>query len=151
MNLIDVLLGEHGVLYALFDQAEGSISEAETLAEVRAAAGVLTATLISHAKIEDEILFPALETHLGPMGPLAVMRAEHEEIERTLWDVMKVDEKPKAVSKVLQALLVAREHFAKEEQVLFGIARQVLGEAALSEMGDRWAAARHVAVGAVEA
>lgn len=146
MNLIDALLGEHGVFYALFARLEESLPKAETLSEVQGATAMLTTSLVSHAKIENEVLFPALEAHLGPEGPLAVMRREHEEIESTLQDVESMDHKEEAVVKVLHALQVARDHFAKEEQVLFPLARRTLPDASLIELGERWTHVRRVVV-----
>lgn len=146
MNLIDALLGEHGVFYALFTRLEESLSSTETMAEVRSATAVLTAGLLSHAKIENEVLFPALETHIGPEGPLAVMRREHEELDGTLQEVAGMERRDEAVTKVLHALQVARDHFAKEEQVLFPLARRTLGNALLADLGERWTQMRRVVV-----
>ncbi len=147
VNLIDALLAEHGVFYVLFDQLEESVSKAETAADARNAIGMLTKALISHANIENELLFQALEERLGPAGPLAVMRAEHEELDRTLQEAAKTEHQSEMVNKVLHALQVARDHFSKEEQVLFQMARQVLSEEALVELGRRWADVRRVAIG----
>jgi iron-sulfur cluster repair protein YtfE (RIC family) len=146
VNLIDALLAEHGVFYVLFDQLEESASKAETAAEVRNAVGMLTTALMSHAHIENELLFSALEERLGPAGPLAVMRAEHDELDRTLQEAAKAEQLSEIVNKVLHALQLARVHFSKEEQVLFQMARQILGDDALVGLGRRWADVRRVAI-----
>lgn len=146
MNLIDALLAEHGVFYVLFDQIQESAAKAGTAAEVRDAVAMLTTALISHANIENELLFAALEERLGPAGPLAVMRAEHEELDRTLQEAAQAEQLSELASKVRHAVQLARVHFSKEEQVLFQMARQILGEDALIGLGRRWADVRGVTI-----
>ncbi len=147
MKLTDALLGEHGAIYALFDWVELELPHLETLTDVRRIAGVVAAVLVSHARIENEMLFPALETHLGTAGPLAVMRQEHDEIDDALREAVSAETPDVARERVEHALQVARDHFAKEEQVLFGMAQQALSEQELARLGLRWANARRVAVG----
>jgi len=147
MNLVDALLGEHGVFYALFAHLEGRLKKGGSPAEIQEAAAVLVATLISHAKIEEELLFPALEQHLGPAGPLSVMRGEHEQIDGVLDEVAGGRQSGDGATALLHALQVARDHFAKEEQVLFQMARQALDTNLLVELGSQWAERRGVALG----
>ncbi len=146
MQITQALLGEHGVLYALFEYVENDLAGMETLAEVQRAAAALTATLGSHARIENEILFPSLEPQLGPGGPLPVMREEHDEIEDALGDVASAASRDAAARRIRYALQIARDHFAKEEQVLFAMAQQMLDGAELDRMGAMWAEARKVRV-----
>lgn len=144
MQITQALLGEHGVLYALFEYVEKDLAGMETLAEVQGAGAALTATLGSHARIENEILFPSLEPQLGPGGPIPVMREEHDEIEGALEDIANAASRDAAVSQLRYALQLAREHFAKEEQVLFAMAQEMLDGAELERMGAMWAEARKV-------
>jgi hemerythrin-like domain-containing protein len=146
MHITDALLGEHGVIYALLDHLERLLPQVETLAEAHQAAGLLKAALGSHATLEDELLFPALEHHLGPMGPLEVMRAEHEEIEDALGESVVATTPEVVVERLSYAMAVAREHFAKEERVLFQMARQMLGDSELTRLADRWADTRKVSL-----
>ena len=147
MKLTDALLGEHGAIYALFNHLEEVLPRLESLKEVQLAAAELSAVLVSHARIEEELLFPALEAHIGPAGPLSVMREEHTEIDQSLDDVAKAKARDEAVRRLEYLIEVARDHFAKEERALFNIARQALSGDELEELGDRWADIRRVAVG----
>ena len=81
MKLTDALLGEHAVLYDLFEYLNEMIANNGSLQEAQRAVSILERVLASHARIEEDLLFPALEPQLGPMGPLAVMRSEHQSIE----------------------------------------------------------------------
>jgi len=144
MRITEALLGEHGVFYAQFDHLEQAVPAAETLAQVQNQTALLAAGLGPHANLENDLLFAALEPHLGPMGPLAVMRMEHDEIEGTLARVQEVKDLAGAQHLALHAIQVARDHFAKEEQVLFPMAQQVLSAEALAQLGAQWAEQRQV-------
>jgi iron-sulfur cluster repair protein YtfE (RIC family) len=146
MNIIDGLLGEHGIFYALFDWYEKSTRQAQTLEDVQQLARPLAEALISHAKLEDELLFPPLESDRFLRRPLLVMEREHKGIEGALLGVESCTRKKKALDQVLAAIESAREHFAKEERILFPRARQILNGSKLAHLTRRWAEARGVAV-----
>lgn len=145
MQITDAFLGEHGVLYAHFDHLLETVPASADLPLVQSQATLLLTTLGSHAHLEDELLFSALDPFLGPMGPLAVMRMEHDQIEGLLGKASQATDAGQARNLLLSAVQVARSHFAKEEQVLYPIARQVLDEGQLHELGAQWAARRGVA------
>jgi hemerythrin-like domain-containing protein len=146
MNLIDALLGEHAVLYTLFDLLETTDPSPGRPDPLPGVIASLSRALLSHAHLEDEVLFPALEAHIGPMGPLAVMRAEHEEIEGALEEAARSEDTARAIGLARSAMAAARQHFAKEEQVLFPMARRAIGDEELARLADRWSAMRKVAV-----
>lgn len=147
MKITDALLGEHGVFYAQFSHLEQVVPQLADLALVQAQGALLTAALETHAHLEEDLLFSTLEPHLGQGGPLAVMRTEHQQIEEGLARLPGLGELAPARQLLLQVVQVARGHFAKEEQVLYPMAHQALGEAVLAELGARWAERRQVVVG----
>ncbi len=144
MKITDAFLGEHGVFYAHFDHVQQTAAAVNDLALLQSQATLLLATLGSHAHLEDELLFTTLEPYLGPMGPLAVMRMEHAQIESLLADASAAQSPDQARSLLLQTAQVARSHFAKEEQILYPIALRVLDEEQLLALGAQWAARRGV-------
>lgn len=147
MKITDALLGEHGVFYAQFDYMEKNIPHAQNLALVKSHGAMLASALAPHAHLEDELLFVALETHLDPhAGPLAVMRMEHHEIEGSLERLQTLQDLAEAKKLLLHALQTARAHFAKEEQILFVMAQQMLEARLLEQLARQWAAARKVAI-----
>ncbi len=146
MKVTEALLGEHGVFYAQFDHLEGALPSVSSLDLIIAQAAVLQSAIASHAHLEDELLFSALDLHLGQGGPVAVMRMEHEEIEGTLNAIPEIQDLESAQSRMMHLIQVARQHFAKEEQVLFPMADQVLSVEQLEQLGDRWAERRRVDV-----
>ncbi len=146
MDIIDALLGEHGIFYSLFAWYEKSARRAETLDEVQKITRPLTAALIAHAELEDKLLFPELKGDAALKKPLAVMDREHQGIEQALRGMEICTRKSEALNQVLAAIESAREHFAEEERILFPRARQVLDEKQLAKLTRRWAKARGVAV-----
>ena len=147
MTITDALRGEHGVIYRLLDHCATNASSWEIDA-LKAAGGTLESALRSHAKIEDELLFKTMEPFLPEgAGPLVVMRAEHEEIEGNLERLHHADDVEEARGILVRLAAVAREHFSKEEGILFMLADEHLGEEKLVELGGRWSQEREVEVG----
>lgn len=147
MKITDALLGEHAVFYAQFDYLEKNIPPAKDLALVKSPGAMLTAALATHAHLEDDLLFIALEAYINPQfGPLAVMRTEHNEIEGSLERLQKVQDLTEAKNLLLHAVETARAHFAKEEQVLFQMATQMLDASQLNQLGAKWAETRKVMI-----
>ncbi|HLF56933.1 MAG TPA: hemerythrin domain-containing protein [Thermoanaerobaculia bacterium] len=145
MKITDALYGEHGTLYALFEHLERSAADWE-LADLLLAGRLLETALLSHARIEDELLFSALDSHLPVGGPVAVMRAEHDEIDAFLAGLREAQDESTARRNLVHAVATARDHFGKEEAVLFPLAEQVLGSAELERLAESWAERRGVAV-----
>ncbi len=146
MKLTDALLGEHAVMYELFEHVRDTTKNTEDVQEIHGAVSVLERLILSHAQLEEDLLFSRLEPHLGQMGPLAVMRSEHRGIDDLL-KAAKQGTDADALKSVIDRLLeLAYGHFQKEEKVLFGMARQFLDEVTLTELGDEWAARRNVAI-----
>ena len=148
LKITDALLGEHGVLYDLFGHLRDVAVTSGDLAEIRAAVAVVDKLLLAHARVEEELLFPRLDPHLGQMGPLAVMRSEHRGIDGLLEAARGETDIASLKGLVGRLIELASGHFRKEETVLFGMAEQFLGEDVLAELGAQWAAERDVARGA---
>ncbi len=146
MKLTNALLGEHAVIYELFDFVRDTILKCDDIRDIHGAVAVVERLLVSHARIEEDLLFPGLEPHLEQMGPLAMMRDEHRAIDDLLDAVRRETDIAALKSAIGQLLDLAHDHFQKEETVLFPMARQFLGEATLTELGDEWAASRNVTV-----
>ncbi len=144
MKITDALLGEHAVFYAQFDYLENAIPGANSVTLVKSLGAMLAAALASHARTEEELLFTTLEPHIGPMGPLAVMRKEHDQIEKSLERLPTIQEVDQARELLLRVIKVAREHFPKEEQVLYPMANKTLSVASLIDLGAQWAARRAI-------
>jgi len=146
MKLTDALRGEHGVFYAQFDYIEHSVPAVEDLAVLKTQAAILASALATHAQLEEELLFQALDPDAGALGPLTVMRAEHEQVEGGLSKIPNITDLAEAQQLLLRIVEVARQHFAKEEQILFMLAEQSLDNQTLNDLGAQWAMRREVMI-----
>lgn len=132
------------------------------LAVLRDGTRVLTTDLIAHAKREDDVFFPAVEQAIGGFfGPTSVMRREHADIHDgagrfldTLHELHEVQHPAivaggeqltalvhggaadAGVLRVLgtQLLDLIDDHFAKEEQILFPMSRNLLDALQLEQV-----------------
>ncbi len=163
MKITDALKGEHGVFYAQFQYIEDSLATAK-LAAIQSLGAMLAAALVPHALMENDVLFPQIEARIGEGGPTTVMRMEHEQIEGMLRELAELKGThgevegalaglPDAQSAddarriVKDAVLTARAHFAKEENILFPMTEQLLDAHTLELLGMEWASRRGVALG----
>lgn len=161
-SILRVVAGLREAVGALESRGEAALPAA--LPALRAAAHLMDGELVSHARREDEALFPALERELGADdGPTGVMREEHRAIHargallRSTLDELERVQHPAlmrsgaelgslaadgADAAALRAtgrefLSLIEDHFAKEEQILFPMAREVLDPATMAEVARR--------------
>jgi hemerythrin-like domain-containing protein len=142
LDIIDLLLGEHGCLLALFRHVEMRLPSM-TLAEVQNCGEAIEALLMGHAIEEDQLLFHALPVEQsGVREALDAMFAEHNEQRAMLEELRAHTEAVRARGLLMRLIDLTREHFAVEERILFGMAKQVLDEDRRSELGSEYARRR---------
>jgi hemerythrin-like domain-containing protein len=109
---------------------------------------LIFAGLSSHAKLEEELLFKALEGLADSEAALAELRQEHDQIEAKLLGLLEglstLKRMGHARSRLLLVVKLARQHFAKEEREIFPFAERRLDQGTLVNLGDRWAEQRGV-------
>lgn len=90
----------------------------------------------SHFMGEEGILFPAFEQRTGhAMGPTRIMRMEHAQMRQLFANMRASVEQRKGdlfLSQSETLLMLMRQHNAKEEQMLYPMSDQVLGQDAES-------------------
>lgn len=146
----------------LAERGDAAVAGArEPLATV---ARMMGSTLLEHARKEDDALFPAMERVFGFDGsPTGVMREEHREIraraelfKKTLHELNEVEHPAIVAGGARLAALAAasagagelieigerlvellESHFAKEEDILFPMARGALTAGDLAEVNRR--------------
>ena len=105
-----------------------------------------------HFHREEEILFPALEKHLGvEKSPTRLLLEEHGEVWRWYTRLKKklvelqgdgseysaaIPAEVQDISSHIEHLL--REHIEKENESLFPLAKSLLGEKELEEISSKW-------------
>lgn len=148
MRITQALLGEHGAMYPLLDLIEQTTRCAD-LDELKTRVACLRSALSSHAKIEDELLRPAIQAWLPPAaltdgGTLAP--TDHEVIESGLARVLASTKIEEARLLLLDTLAKTRVHFLKEETIIFDIATQELPQEIQEQLGAEWARRRGVSL-----
>lgn len=144
MDVTAALAGEHGIFHLLVEQLGEAADQVSTVGELRAAAEPLALALIGHARLEEETLFQPLEHAIGAQGPLHCLRQEHEDMDRQLRALFRLDDLDAMRAAVRAVLDLTRRHLAREEQVLFAVADRALTPAARAALGTHWAGARGV-------
>lgn len=88
-----------------------------------------------HFAMEEDVLFPAIEKHIGmSMGPTQIMRMEHQQM-RQLFEALALAvekrDKDDYLGQADTLLVLMQQHNLKEEQILYRMADDALsgGEA----------------------
>jgi iron-sulfur cluster repair protein YtfE (RIC family) len=144
LKITQVLLRDHQFFYGQFGELEKALQSGTALSEIQAQLDSLNVALETHAQLEDELLFSAMEPYTGSAGPLTVMRMEHGEIENVLSQLQESQDLLATKGLVSHLLEVTRLHFAKEEQMLFPMAEQALDPNTLNQLGVQFAERRRV-------
>ena len=95
----------------------------------------------AHFRVEEQVLFPALESATrAAVGPTSVMRSEHEQI-RDLFAALQDAAERRDASQLTDAvetlLLLMQQHNMKEENVLYPIADQSLSDDLLRQLQEQ--------------
>jgi regulator of cell morphogenesis and NO signaling len=135
-DILDELRRDHAVLREAMTELESGVGRARFERFAR--------ELAHHAHTEDELLFRELEADLpADHGPLAALRSDHVEIESELDRLVRhgVDgDAPLDPAAVRRLVALAREHFLKEERVLFAFATRLIDGPRLIELGEAFRA-----------
>jgi hemerythrin-like domain-containing protein len=142
MKITEALLAEHAVFHSLFDHLETALPRLRTLAEVKRLAELLEAMLEAHSKVEDALIVEPLEHCIEQLGQREGMRQEHEEIDASLRRASASRELKEARKLLLAAVVFSRQHFDREERVIFPMAEKLLKGKTLAALGDSWAQQR---------
>jgi hemerythrin-like domain-containing protein len=146
MKITEILMAEHVVFHNLFDHIETVVPHIKTLAEVKALAAVVEKLHGSHSKTEDDLFIEPLEHCFEQIGQNETFHAEHRQIEQSLAGVHAAKTLKDAKRILLGAIAASREHFDKEERIVFPLAEQVMNENTLTELGEQWMKKREVAL-----
>ena len=139
-------MAEHAVFHNLFDHIEAVAPRLKTLAEVKALTAVVEKLHEPHSKTEDDLFIEPLEHCFEQIGQNETFHEEHKVIEQTLAKVHRAKTAKDAKAILLGAMAACREHFDKEERIVFPLAERVLKAKTLSDLGAAWLKKREAAV-----
>lgn len=130
METITTLLShQHHDCDQLFAQAEASVAskqwELATTAWER-----FRAAMEHHFSLEEQILFPQVEDHIGHTeGPTAVMRMEHQQMRQVFTEMaagITNHDSESYLGLAETLLMLMQQHNAKEEQILYPLSDNLL-------------------------
>jgi iron-sulfur cluster repair protein YtfE (RIC family) len=94
--------------------------------------GAFTLEFTAHiTEREEGQLFPALEAANGPPGPIAVMRAEHEQMRALvaqMSEALTARDEQQFLGLGETLMLLTQQHNMKEENILYPIMDQLIAE-----------------------
>ena len=138
MKITEILMAEHAVFHNLFDHVETALPRTRTTAEVKSLATLVDRVMAPHSKTEDDLFIEPLEHCFEQIGQNETFHAEHRRIEEMLATVQRARTLAMAKKILLGAIAASREHFDKEERIVFPMAERVLKPKTLSDLGAEW-------------
>ncbi len=138
MKITEILMAEHAVFHNLFDHIEAAVPRLGTLGEVKLLATLVDKVMAPHSKTEDDLFIEPLEHCFEQIGQNETFHAEHRHIEEMLASIQKVRTLADGKKILLAATAASRDHFDKEERIVFPLAERVLKPKTLSALGAEW-------------
>lgn len=115
----------------LFAEAEACVSR-DHWAEAGEHLEAFTRAMERHFRLEEEALFPRFERATGiTAGPTEVMRSEHAQMRlliEGMADAAARRDQEEYLGQSETLLIIMQQHNAKEEQVLYPMADEAIGE-----------------------
>jgi len=138
MKITEILMAEHAVFHNLFDHIEAAVPRLKTPGEVKLLATLVDRVMAPHSKTEDDLFIEPLEHCFEQIGQNETFHAEHRQIEEALAKVQKARMLKDAKKVLLGVIAASRDHFDKEERIVFPMAEHVLKVKTLSDLGREW-------------
>ena len=132
-TIVDFLGSDHRACDELFAAAENAVAQ-KNWDGARSLFDRFQAAMAHHFAMEEDVLFPAFESRTGNrMGPTQVMRMEHAQMLGLLQDMASAvaasnQSRYLGLSETLNMLM--QQHNLKEENMLYPMSDQVLGDEA---------------------
>jgi hemerythrin-like domain-containing protein len=146
MKITEILMAEHAVFHNLFDHIEAAVPRLKTPGEVKLLATLVDKVMAPHSKTEDDLFIEPLEHCFEQIGQNETFHAEHRRIEEALAKVQKARTLKDAKKVLLGVIAASRDHFDKEERIVFPMAERVLKAKTLSDLGRQWFQKRQTAL-----
>ena len=138
MKITDALLAEHQVYHNIFDHIESAVPKMAALGEVKVMAALMEKMLKAHSDTEDELFLGPLEHCFEQIGQRDSFVQEHQEIDGHLRLVQKSRRLKEAQQLLLAAVANSRQHFDREERIVFPMAENVLKNKTLTDLANVW-------------
>ena len=137
-TITKILIMEHAVFCDMFDQIERILAGTKSADEVKALASVVEGLLVSHAETETNLAYSALDHALADKGSLDRLHQDHHEIDDQFQRIHRTTNPAEAQRLLKKALLATREHFQREEKIIFPVLEKTLQPDTLRSLGGKW-------------
>jgi hemerythrin-like domain-containing protein len=137
-TIIKALVMEHAVFCAVFDQFERVLARLGSEQEAKLLATVAEGLLSSHAETEKNLAYSVLDHVLKEDDRLNRLHQDHHEIDEHFKRVHRASELAEAQRLLKKALVATREHFRREEDIVFPFLERVLQPETLETLGATW-------------
>jgi len=134
-SITETLVADHAVFIGVFDWIKRTLPRLTTLEEAKMLAGLVEALLRDHGDVETDLAFIALDHALYDKGRLHRLHEDHEEIDDRLKRVQAATNLSDARRLLRLALLASRQHFRREERIIFPLIEKELQEETLTKLG----------------
>ena len=141
LSVLDLLLGEHAILHVQLRFLRQSLGRWESLRKLRSHVDLLALEVSSHAKLENDLLLTALGQELEELLPL---HTEHEQVKEAVERLLKQEDLSQAQTQLAHLIDSVQGHFRREEKNLIPLARRILSEEELNNLGLQWAIRRGI-------
>jgi hemerythrin-like domain-containing protein len=132
----DLLTNEHATFCLLFDEIDRLLPDVRTVAEVQLLSRLVEGVLSHHADVEDNLAFAALDHALAEKGQMHRLHQDHEEIDASLRGATVAARFSEALELLKAGLKASRDHFKREESVVFPLFEKLLDPASLETLSD---------------
>lgn len=136
MKVTEAIAVEHVTLLRVFDQVERVLPGLRSAAEVGTMATILEGLLGTHAQLEVDLAFVALDHALHHKWRLTTLHQDHKEMDERLCQVHQAATCGRARQLLRGAMRASREHFCHEERDLIPVVERALGLCALTALGE---------------
>ena len=143
MKVTEAIVAEHATLLRVFAEMERVLPRLSSVAEVSSMAAVAEGLLTTHAELETDLAFKALDHALHHRGRLKKMAQEHQEMDQRLKQVHQAETCAGARRLFRAALDASREHFRNEERSVLAAVEQALEPESSTALGKRYIETRY--------
>ena len=142
-GVITLIKDDHKKLEAVFKKLEGAEPS-----EIQGLLRQVAELLIPHSKAEEQVVYPAIKAQVpDESSDVDDGLAEHQHVEDTLKELMASDPGAPGVDGLIAAMIgEVRHHVEEEEDQILPAFGKAAGNDELSELADRFTAAKEEAL-----
>ena len=146
-GVITLIKDDHKTLESVFKQLE----KAEP-GDIPGLLRQVAELLIPHSKAEEQVVYPAIKATVPDEGTdVDDGLAEHHHVEQTLQQLLAADPEAPGVDGLIAAMIgEVRHHVEEEEQEILPAFAASASNQQLSDLGDRFTAAKEQALAAMQ-